>query len=721
MIRPVEWLLRQPDGPQAVRRAVWVVLAGCPGFYVLNYVLHEQAMAMFAVFGALPLVLFCKLPGPPLLRARTLLLTLPAGLLAVTAGTLLAAHDWAAALGLFAVGFVVSFLGAGGPRPTAVAAALQLYYVLPCFPPYVPGQLGDRLAGLTIGFLLTIAVDLLLWRDPLPVPYRTFLADATDAVAGYCAAAARLLDGAGDGDPPAVREAALRTDRALEATLLSRVPPDSRPASVSLRDRGLNHTRAALGHLRTRLDGVAVDAHEPDPRAAHLLQLSAAALRRTTEALRSGSPARTGPADELADGTVAFDEERARRLGDAPSPEQLRQDATVRAVAEGVLVARQSARIALGDRLDPRRRRPTGPFAYATVPSAVWWWRRLSVHLTPRSVLLRNALRIAVALACARVVAGELSLPHGFWVLLATLSLMRTSAADTRAALLPAFAGTALGALVSVGMLEAVGERPPVYAVLTPFVFLLGFSFGTVAGPMWSQAVMTLAFMVLFGQVSYPGWDLPAFRFVDIIVGGLIGAAAGLLAWPRGAYGQLRDDVGEFLVRAATGCRAVAERLCHVVRDDGSDVLLPARRAMLLAQATHLEYTGERAARQHRSTDPSWGTYMLAGYDVVTGGALLLGRHRSGDHAPPAPEATAELTALAERVAGECVRAARALSGPGSPGPASDPNPARASGPLRLADRPPGRTPAADVLLMADAEAWLTAVARDAVRARGAG
>ncbi|GAA2917391.1 hypothetical protein GCM10020221_11940 [Streptomyces thioluteus] len=421
--------------------------------------------------------------------------------------------------------------------------------------------------------------------------------------------------------------------------------------------------------------------------------------------------------DELADAVGAFDGKRARRIVGTPSPERLRQDAAVRAVAEGVLVARQAACIALGDRLDADWRRTTGPFAYATVPSAVWWWRRLSVHLTPRSVLLRNALRIAAALACARLVAGALSLPHGFWVLLATLSLMRTSAADTRAALVPAFAGTALGALVAVGMLEAVGERPLVYALLTPVVFLVGFAFGAVAGPMWTQAVMTLAFMVLFGQVAYPGWDLPALRFVNVVVGGLIGAAAGLLAWPRGAYGQLRDDVGEFLVRAAAGCREVAGLLCHTVRDDGSDALLPARRAMLLAQATHLEYSGERAARQHRSTDPPWGAYMLAGYAVVTGGALLLGRHRHGAHDPPPPEAAAELAALAERVAGECVRSAGALARPARPGPLSDPNPAHTSGPLRVADR----TSTADLLLIADAEAWLTAVARDAVRARGSG
>ncbi|MFD0385967.1 FUSC family protein [Streptomyces stramineus] len=124
-------------------------------------------------------------------------------------------------------------------------------------------------------------------------------------------------------------------------------------------------------------------------------------------------------------------------------------------------------------------------------------------------MLLQNALRLAVALACARLVAGVLDLPHGFWVLLGTLSLMRTSAADTRGALVPAFVGTALGGAVATLLLMLVGDVPVFYAVATPVVILVGFSVGPVLGPAWTQAAMTLTFMVLFAQIAPPSGSCP--------------------------------------------------------------------------------------------------------------------------------------------------------------------------------------------------------------------
>ena len=62
-------------------------------------------------------------------------------------------NNWAAAAGMFVLGFAVSFVGVGGPRLVGLAAGMQLLYILPCFPPYDPGSLGDRLAGADPGRL----------------------------------------------------------------------------------------------------------------------------------------------------------------------------------------------------------------------------------------------------------------------------------------------------------------------------------------------------------------------------------------------------------------------------------------------------------------------------------------------------------------------------------------------------------------------------------------
>ncbi|MFI9202427.1 FUSC family protein [Streptomyces sp. NPDC053048] len=699
-------LLRRPDGREAARRAVWVTLAGCTGFYACTYGLRDAVMGLYALFGSLPLVMFSRVPGPAPQRTRTLLAALPVGLALVTAGTLLAAHDWAAACGMFAVGFAVSYGGVGGPRLAGLSVAFQLYYVLPCFPPYAPQALGSRLTGLAIGFALTALVDRLL-PDPKPtVPYRLRLAGAAAAVAECCA---RAAEGPGDG-----RDAA---DRALDAARPSRIPPEERPASPSPRDRALNHTRAALRHVRDQLDRLPTGPdgapHTTGPAAGLLLRHTASALRPVAAGLCGGNPP---PRDGgLRAALKSFDAARVRGLPGA-SPALLRQGAVVRAAAEGTQLAAAAARLALGARPDPQAARPGEPLWYAGLPVPVLWWRRLRLHLTPRSVHLQNALRLALALAAARIVAGALGLSHGFWVLLATLSLMRTSAADTRTTLRPAFLGTVAGAVAAALLLLAVGDVPVFYAAVLPLVLLVGLTAGPLLGQAWAQAAFTLVFVLMFSQLSSPDWTLSAVRLLDVLIGGAVGALASLLAWPRGGRGELRVALADFLVQGAAGCRWVTDLLCG--RPAPADPLRAARRAMLLAEASYSQYQTERLGR--RGTDPPWEPALVAGYHMLRGGELMLLRRRGrGSGAPLPPDAAAELTALAERVTADSLRAAGDLRrGAVATPPEPSPEPYRAddSGTLRCAARRAAATDAERVLLTVDAEAWLTGVAQDLAR-----
>ena len=48
---------------------------------------------------------------------------------------------------MFVLGFVVSFVGVGGPRLVGLAAGMQLLYILPCFPPTTPGRWGGGWPG----------------------------------------------------------------------------------------------------------------------------------------------------------------------------------------------------------------------------------------------------------------------------------------------------------------------------------------------------------------------------------------------------------------------------------------------------------------------------------------------------------------------------------------------------------------------------------------------
>ena len=66
-------------------------------------------------------------------------------------------------------------------------------------------------------------------------------------------------------------------------------------------------------------------------------------------------------------------------------------------------------------------------------------------HFSFRSVWFRNALRGAIGLALAVVVIEVTNVPHGFWVVLGTMSVLRSNALGTGATALRAVGGTALG------------------------------------------------------------------------------------------------------------------------------------------------------------------------------------------------------------------------------------------------------------------------------------
>ncbi|MEV4617018.1 FUSC family protein, partial [Kitasatospora sp. NPDC049258] len=173
-------------GPQAARRAVRITVAACAGFYLCLYGLDRPVAATYALFGAVAMAGLSRIPGTGRQRAAVVWRVLPAGWLLVTLGTLLAVRTWAAVLGMLVIGFVLALGAAGGPRPGGAAPGLQLLYILPCFPPYAPQTLDQRLGGLTLGLLLVIAAEAYLLPDP-PVPsYTARLAEAA-TVARRCA------------------------------------------------------------------------------------------------------------------------------------------------------------------------------------------------------------------------------------------------------------------------------------------------------------------------------------------------------------------------------------------------------------------------------------------------------------------------------------------------------------------------------------------------------
>jgi uncharacterized membrane protein YccC len=196
-----------------------------------------------------------------------------------------------------------------------------------------------------------------------------------------------------------------------------------------------------------------------------------------------------------------------------------------------------------------------------------------------------------VALATARAIAGSLNLEHGFWVLLATLTIMRTSAADTRTTLQPTLVGTLAGAAVS-GLLLILAHEPKVYVPLLPVAMVLAFAAGPLLGLAWGQAMITVLLTLVFAQLAPANWQLAQARVVDVALGAGIGILAGLLFWPRGGSGQLRRDVAAYLEDGSIAVEETVEAMAG--RDRPREGLDAARRAMVFADASFCQVHSER-------------------------------------------------------------------------------------------------------------------------------
>ena len=124
-----------------------VTAAACLAFYPLRYGVGDPTSATYALFTVIALGLLSDVQGTPATRTRTYLAAIGVGAVLVTAGTLAAVSTAVAAAGMLVVGFAVAYAGVGGPRVAGVANGLQLLFILPCFPPFLPGTLDQRLAG----------------------------------------------------------------------------------------------------------------------------------------------------------------------------------------------------------------------------------------------------------------------------------------------------------------------------------------------------------------------------------------------------------------------------------------------------------------------------------------------------------------------------------------------------------------------------------------------
>ncbi len=223
---------------------------------------------------------------------------------------------------------------------------------------------------------------------------------------------------------------------------------------------------------------------------------------------------------------------------------------------------------------------------------------RLLPHLSFRSVWFRNALRGATGLAIAVLVIELTNVQHGFWVVLGTLSVLRSNALGTGATALRAVGGTAVGFLVGSLIMIGVADHTALLWALLPIAVLVSGIAPSMISFAAGQAAFTTMVVILFNIIEPTGWKVGLTRIEDVAIGCGVSIVVGFLFWPRGATSALGRALSDAFVASSGYLADAVDRLTMTSRRvDTESGQQASYRAYLLLDDAFRQYFAERGAK----------------------------------------------------------------------------------------------------------------------------
>ncbi len=518
-------------------------------FALAKLVVGNVQFMTFIAFGSFALLVFADFGGTRRSRARAYAIATLVGALLVILGTLASADVWAAVLIALLIGFSIQFVGVFGGYIAASQFALLLAFVLSVSIAAPPDAIGARLAGWCAAGALATLASVLLWSR---FERRTLFNQAGAACRSLAAEIRAQRHPAQDAELARDREAA-RT--AVDTVRSAYAATPWRPAGSSRGDRAFVEL---LGELETTLRFVTRPfQHRLSAGHPRLVEGDALAdaVGRTLEA--SDTVLNGGVAPDLAALPEARNAHRraldrwaedALRAGSPPEEvlEGLEVDDTLRVVSCLAQAIGTNAVTAAGGTVDAARDLPIGtPPTPGLAALAAQAAHTVRTYLSPSSSVLHHSLRVALGLALAVLLARVLQLEHAFWVVLATLSVLRSNALATGRTTLQAVTGAIAGFVVGALFIVVVGGASTILWIAFPVTVFLAAYAPSAIGFIVGQAAFTIYVIVLFNLISPAGWQVGLARIEDVAIGTGISVIVGLLLWPAGARHELRRSLAE--------------------------------------------------------------------------------------------------------------------------------------------------------------------------------
>ena len=539
-----QWVRSKDPELLAIKRSVRAAVVMPLTFGIAQLFFTNGQVSLFAAFGSFALLLLVDFQGRPGTRLASYLVLFAVACGFIALGTAASTHKVAAVVAMAVVGFLVLFSGILSPLAATASTAALLTFVLPVAVAQPPSAIGPRLVGWLLAGAIAIPACMLIWPSPWHDDLRRRLSAAALAVA-------RVADAYGNGEDGQVAHDDMTAEVAHLRTQFSSTPYPPTGAAAGA---------VALSKLVGRIEWVAgnttlLTSHRAgtlEPQVRELLDVAAATLRSAAAVIcdRGGHPvddadlldslrASVQRLDALigveleTDLTKILDADVARtqRGGDDPGDfaSVLDPGFHVRALGNATEMVADAALAAAGAQTIVDR--TLG--ATDTTPRTFGY--KVFSHLSFHSVWFRNSVRGAAGLALAVAVVEVTDVSHGFWVVLGTLSVLRSNALGTGATALRAVGGTAVGFVIGSGIMIGVSDHTVLLWVLLPVAVLISGVAPSMISFAAGQAGFTLVVIILFNIIEPTGWKVGLTRIEDVAIGCAVSVVVGLLFWPRGA------------------------------------------------------------------------------------------------------------------------------------------------------------------------------------------
>jgi uncharacterized membrane protein YccC len=586
-VHPLQWLSARDRDLAALRRAGRAAIV-MPAMFAIGIELIENpVVATFAAFGSFAMLLLVDFGGPLRERLQAQAALGLVGAAFVCLGTLVSQNVWLAAVAMLLVGFGVLFAGVVSSVLAAATTSLLLSFILPVTISAPASSIPDRLAGWGMATGAALLAVGLLWPAPVRSPLRAAAVSACRALAARLRAeAAYALSGHDAALADDMEQAVEQAQEAMAKLRSGFLATPYRPTSLSTAAR----TVIRLVDELDWLDAIAIQPAAPEPRvppdhAACAVKVAAASvLERGADllTLAGGDCASLRTALDGLQETLDGLEDRALALlpgawvdgepivGDLVSS----FDPSFRAQELGFAVTTIAHNIDLTAAAERRSwlarvlgRQPEGLEGTLTAAQ-----QRATSHVDRNSVWLHNSLRGAVGLAAAVFIANRTGVQHSFWVVLGTLSVLRSNALSTGQTAVRGLRGTVVGFVIGAVLLEVIGTDRTLLWFLLPLVILFAGVAPAAISFAAGQAAFTLTLVFLYNIIQPTGWRVGLLRVEDIALGCAVSLVVGLLFWPRGARSVLRQALADaYTDSAGYLARAVAFGMLRCDHNSGEN------------------------------------------------------------------------------------------------------------------------------------------------------